>query len=437
MLLNEIKNKAQMRRQLKSGDEELLEDIREEIEISIFYKRVLPMNVRWAAQEFVLSHIRELTGTILTSCGGIKFHPNMADYALGFVMRHLAMDALNSEVNLPNSFFDFVVGTRLPSDVCGFVIQTVVDAWKWTKVPSSLELIPEQTLRAFVEEAQSDWMLTRRDADSELWLERRDRGPESLWLVWRHSELQEAVKDFITGRVSEAIEAEPKVWIAQFFADLETQDRELAARMKKARLSSDALISFATGYFTEGHGTETMREAVGMLGYEGSRGEVITEITADDLRALGVDKGGKWMSGAPWRLINLPPNELAYEGTLQRHCVGSQDTGYRYAVEDGHTQIWSLRSQHNAPVLTFEVDAKEWERSQKRRVRQAPKVRGSAIRQLRGKLNRLGGSTRGASADVVYPEQELVDETKVLRLIFERLQVDPASVAEFDPTPPA
>jgi hypothetical protein len=127
------------------------------------------------------------------------------------------------------------------------------------------------------------------------------------------------------------------------------------------------------------------------------------------LQALGITSG-RWWDGAPWRLVNLPIEELAYEGTLMRHCVGRFDMGYRDAVERGLTQIWSLRSQFNRPVLTFEIDVHDMRSAQ-------PVIRAGAIQQLKGKLNRQAGQD--------------ADEARVLFWIFAKLGVDPAGVEDF------
>ena len=124
---------------------------------------------------------------------------------------------------------------------------------------------------------------------------------------------------------------------------------DIHKKLKKAKPPKDVMLSYATAYMAdpEDEGIEVLREAVGMFGYEGTRGNTMLELGKDTLRELGITQG-RWWDGAPWKLVNLPPEELAYEGTLQRHCVGRYDMGYRQAVERGDIQIWSLRS-----ALTF------------------------------------------------------------------------------------
>ena len=199
------------------------------------------------------------------------------------------------------------------------------------------------------------------------------------------------------------------VRVDHFLRSLDLRDPELAARIRKAELPADALAAYAVAY----HGAEGVRilkEAVGDFGYEGSRGETILEVGHEDLRAMGITSG-RWWDGAPWRLVNLPVQELAYEGTRQRHCVGRFDMGYREAVERGEREVWSLRSVFDSPVLTFDVDASEWNAAT------TPVHAGIAIEHVGGKLN------RDAGAD---PE-----EAKVLYFVCAALEVDPEFVGDF------
>jgi hypothetical protein len=250
------------------------------------------------------------------------------------------------------------------------------------------------------------------------WEDLGDGDYDSGWIdsgdYWRlkvdSDQLYEWASDLRREFFSEMVDADPEVAIKTFLDLLKKSYPELAKKVKKAKFPKDVLADYAVTYFEDPEsGVEIITEAVGSFGYEGTRGEVILEIDQAALSALGITDG-RWASGAPWRLVNLPVEELAYEGTLQRHCVGRHNMGYRSAVARGVTQIWSLRSRFNLPILTFEINVHDWQSQQ-------PIIRAGAIEQLKGKLNRLAG--------------EDPDEAAVLHWIFAKLGVDPAGVEDF------
>ena len=275
-------------------------------------------------------------------------------------------------------------------------------------------------------EADDDWFRSG-------WIEDQN---QQLSLHLRKDQVEEWLVDKYRAYLDDLIGAEPDVAIAELFRILEAQAPELKKKIKKAKLPKDVLLSYAGAYFESPEdGLELLAEAVGSWGYEGSRGEPILEVTKEDLRNMGITQGA-WWDGAPWLLLNLPVRELAYEGTLQRHCVGRFDMGYREAVANGETEIWSLRSRFNKPVLTFEVTIDEWKEAdaheekaknddvwrlsaeEKELAREGAAIRrATAITQLKGKLNRIAGT-----------EEE---EAKVLLFIFEILGVNPKYVEDF------
>jgi len=209
------------------------------------------------------------------------------------------------------------------------------------------------------------------------------------------------------------VDADPDIAVANFLSAMQRHEPELYKKIRKAKLPQDVLASYAVAFFEDqDDGMEVLREALGMWDYEGTRAETILEIDRGNLRNLGITSGRFW-DGAPWKLLNLPPEELAYEGTLQRHCVGRYDMGYRDAVESGDIMIWSLRSQHNKPLLTFEVDKSIWD------IAKTPEERGSAFEQIKGKLNRVAG--------------ENPEEAAVVGLIFDALDVDGSIIPDFQP----
>jgi hypothetical protein len=218
----------------------------------------------------------------------------------------------------------------------------------------------------------------------------------------------------VVNRMVEASEETRRQAVAEFLDVLRQTDPSTFNRLKKLKLPLEPMVALAVAFLSDpATGMLTVREAVGDFGYEGSRGELLLEVDAATLQGLGIARGTRWMDGAPWRLINLPTSELAYEGVLQRHCIGRPDLSYRRRVHDGEIFAWSLRSRFNQPILTWAVDASKWLDAR------SDYQRGDAVFELRGKLNREPPGS--------------VDEDKVLRWVFGQLRIDPSAVRNYKP----
>lgn len=231
--------------------------------------------------------------------------------------------------------------------------------------------------------------------------------------------LAEFIGDKAREWISEVVDKDPGAAVAMLVEAVESKDPSLARKLAKAKLPQEVLASLAVSYFADDD-IELIRETVGEFGYTGSRGQPMLHVTRADLAGMGITGGRLW-DGAPWTLVNLPSNELGYEGVRQRHCVGRHDMGYREAVDRGRIWVWSLRSQYNKPLLTWEVDRRTWENAQRMEAAgdvTASNAKGSAIRQLKGKLNRLAGKDD--------------DEAAVLLWIFARMGVDERMVRDFN-----
>jgi hypothetical protein len=278
-----------------------------------------------------------------------------------------------------------------------------------------LSWIPDQQVFEFLKlvASEADWENVYDKSWSSGWMESGE------WLlVIDKGEIDEWAVDLRTKFLSDVIDGDPQAAIGVMFDMLEENHPAIYRKVTKAKFPKDVLADYALAYLEDpdDSGLEILSQAVGEFGYEGSRGEVLLEIDKEVLRSLGV-KSDNWMHGAPWRLINLPSEELLYEGTLMRHCVGRRDMGYREAVERGDMQIWSLRSQHNKPVATFEVDMQRWEDAPLELGEGGPEERGRAIAQLKGKLNRRMGTQEG--------------EEEVFSWIFSELYVNPRFVSDY------
>lgn len=241
---------------------------------------------------------------------------------------------------------------------------------------------------------------------------------DSMYYLYATRDMEEGATDFRREWLSDMVEDDPAQAVNLMMQTIKKDQPDLHRSIKKAKMPASVMRSYAVAYFdNQEDGLELLTEAMGRFGYEGSRGEELERITRNDLRSLGITSG-KWWDGAPWTLLNLPPNELAYEGVLMRHCVGRHDMGYREAVEDEETYIWSLRSAFNKPVVTFEVDREAWDFTG-RRPELLKGERGAAIIQMKKKLNRK--------------PPESAQERAVLEFLLEQLDVDPASVDDWQP----
>lgn len=240
---------------------------------------------------------------------------------------------------------------------------------------------------------------------------------EFVQLDFNRDRIQEWVVDQRQTYLATMVDADPDHAIAEMMKHIGASFPELARKIRRAQLPKEILTSYAVAFFADPeHGLRVLNEATGEWGYEGTRAQTLLEIDKATLRKLGITQG-KWWDGAPWKLLDLPADELAYEGTLMRHCVGRFDMPYRKRVSDGIDYIFSLRSQFNRPVLTFEVVRHEWDTGGGYQFALAGLRRALAIRQIKGKLNRRAAENE--------------DEAKVLIYIFSTLGVDPKKVKPF------
>ena len=93
-----------------------------------------------------------------------------------------------------------------------------------------------------------------------------------------------------------------------------------------------------------------------------------------------------------WEIVKLSPSDCSVEGDLMGHCVG----GYSKRVEQGYTQIYSLRDKKNEPHATIEMTIPEspkeidyWKikNPSKNIEEDTPKYEEIKIQQIQGKGN--------------------------------------------------
>jgi hypothetical protein len=347
-----------------------------------------------------------------------------------------ANDEVRREISQPENYHENVYVDLIRRDASDEEDEAPEGYWRVDVEPQKhtfefdpgepLEWVPEEVLDEIVEEVAWE----KHDAD----MGRMSDGTyqtkepvdieDQFWsLQIDVGDLAEYMGDRAREWISELVDRDPEAAVGLLIEAVEAQDPKVARKLAKAKLPQEVLAAIAVSYFADGD-VELIRETVGEFGYTGSRGQPMLHVTRADLAAMGITGGRLW-DGAPWSLINLPSNELGYEGVRQRHCVGRHDMGYREAVDRGRIWVWSLRSQHNKPLLTWEVDRKGWSLADSMAAPGGPapladaaRMRGSAIRQLKGKLNRMAGKDAAEAA--------------VLLWIFARLGVDERLVRDFN-----
>jgi len=436
MKLYEVDTEDEMIAALKAGDQELLSDLEKEVERAVYGAwSHATYDTEDLDDEQLFAQIDSGTGAtwgdILEAL--IEKSPVDVDYVAERVPEERLYEAIRDELAgitdhgaTPHGGLFVLADDR---EGYGHTELKPIYADLYVNFTDQLAWVPEETMAKLLDRAlTADWEDLGDNSWSSGWVET----PESLWLVVTSGDrAYEFLLDQHRAWLDHLLENHREQANKMFLGEIRAVDPTLHKKFKKAKLPSDVLGSYALVWFEAGEDPDeraealiVLREAMGIFGYEGSRAEVIVEIDRDTLRSLGITEG-KWWDPAPWRLVNLPPEELSYEGTIQRHCVGRHDMGYREAVERGETQIWSLRSAFNKPVLTWEIDLNRWRRADPEDARYDPRVtdlaaeRGLAVAQLKGFRNRISATT---------PQEALV-----LGWLFRHLGIDPRYVRDVSP----
>lgn len=316
--------------------------------------------------------------------------------------------------------------------------------------PDNYEFIPSEFAEKF-------WDKLKSELHANDWAESTDRihentawgiEGEDITIGIGESDFAEWCRDLISEHINEIAEKNPNEIRAMFRAALREELPRLTTRFLAARPTDEDMLDLAVKWFS-GDQDEVRSEIEDWLdvvegGTEGEAAEaeereVVVEVTEDDLRKLGITTGTLW-ENCPWKLIKLEPKDLSHEGTAMRHCVGGKGMKYLQAVQNGEIEIWSLRSKDNKPRFTLEVDASFYEPEKRsfsqqdlKRLDTTPEglheaARGEAIKQVKGKANRLPGyaDAYGRSGTVKFPE-----EVTLWAWIFDQLDVDGKEVEDF------
>jgi hypothetical protein len=428
MRLYDITSAQELNDALRRGDEELMRDIDAAVDAAVLQARDNTIREFYAAEELPTNWIEPITEVVLGGWGNAAFAARMVN--INDVIRDNLYSYLTGQVRAIMGFEhasgpgeDVVVLIPPIPDVQELEI-VIYEPLAWLGRPQLTDMIVDrgvEDLRSRGAQSGSElrWTGTYVPAEG-------DEMEQAAYVKMNITKLREAVMDAVGVDIEEAMERDPTLAIEEFYRQLQERDPELYRKIKKEKLPTDVLISFAKQLFQDPtYGLQILREATGDWGYEGSKAELLLEVSKDDLRALGFDearKGSRYIQQAPWALVSLPPPELAFEGTWLRHCVGNPSFGYRDKVANSEMMIWSLRRRavgdsgrvFYLPYSTWEVDAGEWENAR------SPQARGRAIKQLKHKTNILGPTTE--------------EEDQFYRLIFDRLDIDPASVRDYSPS---
>lgn len=135
---------------------------------------------------------------------------------------------------------------------------------------------------------------------------------------------------------------------------------------------------------------------------------------------------------SPWTVIRLTPGDLSLEGSRMRHCVGRKSMEYHQALKRGEIEIWSVRTPTGKPVFTIEVDVSINDPKPRGFSKaEHESGRGSAILQVKGKVNRLPGFS-GSDASNLNTFR-FPNEVRRLARFFEKIGVNPLDVNDLFP----
>jgi hypothetical protein len=427
MLLEDATDKIQVMRALEAGDEELREDIKEQLEPSI----------SWWNTEGVQTYLGPEDDTDYSTYLATEDFVNAvisdspSRYDLSTIPRE------NVEAQLEWNAMHPTIGARPrgnprwgPFELSytggdGFSFQFyqhLVAHFPESWLPWNADLIPPDMAKDFWNDLNGGVTWDQVDRVEENYGHAEG---ERLFITARRYEFDEWCRDLIAEHVTELIKKDPVAAREAFYKSVESEESALGTKLRAANLPEEELVDLATQWFGDEDDREnalaTIREYFATLeGDADVEREVIAEWTQGDLRAMGITKGTLYEE-APWKLIKLRPSDLRLEGALMRHCVGDSGMGYIRAVKDGEVEIWSLRSRANKPRFTLEVDGSFYD------VVPRPEfARGEAIKQLKGKANRLPGFADSRSVDLKFP-----DEIRFWKAAFEQMMIRPYHVEDF------
>jgi hypothetical protein len=424
MKLADAQSKEQVQQALDDGDEELREDIEDQLdearrrwERSDGYSDdsdVDPTHV-----DFLRDHVADneaFVDAVIEASNGDK-------YDLSVIPRESVHENIRWTATHPHTYLRRVMWGpfridrgdmhiwSLPTSVSIFFPEDLL--------PENADMIPEGIAAEFWSNlGYGKWEVTTRVIEQHGWSE-----VEPISITAERDDFKEWCRDTISEYVDHQIRVSPAEAKRTFFESLAKYNQKLADDLRAASVPDEELLSLAHSWFTDEHEDtlETIQEYLASLSDTSSENEIIATYDKDEIRAMGITRG-VLLEEAPWSLIKLRPSDLRLEGAIMRHCVGDVGMGYVKALREGEVQIWSLRDRRNKPHFTLEVDGSFDDRTDDDPLllTLTPAFyRGRAIKQIKGKANRLPGLAGKQSSEITKP-----DEVIIWAHVLEDLDVD-------------
>jgi hypothetical protein len=375
-----------------------------------------------------------------------------SEYDLRLVNREVVQRKINNELGergRRRHLFDWGSARDVKTSGLSYTFPSQVSCWIGEQhFPDGYQFVPSEFAEKFWSELQST-LGVREWADPTDFLGSNTgwSDGEDIVIGADRESFTEWCRDIISEEVNNVADQHPEEMREMFRRSLRDHDAAQADAFFAAGPTPDDVLDLAVKWFS-GDQYDVVQEIEEWLdivsGPEGEAAEVgerevVLEITSEDLKKLGITTGTLW-ENRPWKLIKLEPKDLGREGTAMRHCVGSKGMKYIQAVQNGEIEIWSLRSKDNKPRFTLEVDSSFYtaDEAAKRPMtgaiplwardvpRAADHLRARAIKQLKGKANRLPGYADKRETDLKFPE-----EVTLWAWIFDQLDVDASAVEDF------
>lgn len=375
----------------------------------------------------------------------IKQSPS--DYDLAGIDRDEIREDVDRHLRGSRRHSIFQWGTGRDVDTSGFSFTTKIGGsvhFPESRLPVNAEFIPAEMAQEFWDDIAQEYGIHGWSNGTDEVTENTGymQNAEDITIGVAASAWQEFCRDILADQINTLAESDPKGVADRFMRALSYSDHDLWKALKDANPPQEDLVSLAVLWFSgeEYEAKERAREYIEALDMpqEQVEREVVLDIDEAALREMGITSGALWEE-RPWKLIKLETYDLPAEGLAMRHCVGTKGMGYMQAVKDGEIEIWSLRSRANKARFTLEVDQKFYDADEDTAAEEAragremthftaERQRGEAIKQLKGKANRLPGYAEayGRSGVVKFP-----DEVTLWAWIFDQLDVDASTVADF------
>ena len=421
MLLEEATSKEQVEQALVAGDQELADDIDYELERA---KKQWESNPDYCEYEEIdyenyIESDAFADEVIEQSPADYNLHQIPREYVKA-ELDHLAI-RLSERTRRAFAWGPFSTDDR-GNNAFAYTITPQLDCWfPENLLPENAEYIPTPIIEKFWKSFTGiEWAETST-LENHGWSE----GDSDVYINAKEDAFYEWCRDLLASYFDQELRKDPAAGLARFFAALQPAE---AAFLQQANLDQEELLILASSFLGGiGDDADDTRERIAeyvqaLQAPETRVREIIGTWTQTDLVAMGIIKGTLFEE-APWQLVKLLPFDLRFEGTMMSHCVGDTGMGYISAIKSGQIEIWSLRSRAGKPRFTLEVDGKFYVATH-----DDTYGRTFAIKQLKGKGNRLPGFTDRSQTSFKFPE-----EVVFWHHVFVSMYVTPVDVRDLEP----